>query len=568
MRSKSLLKNIHEFRQLLWLFLVAAVSTVLLENLYLFGPYFSRVMGVAEYLSWHTIFEFVSILVSFCVFILPYYTYRQNHRLRGILIANVFLVTGFIDTWHTLSFKGMPHFLIDNTTANRASTFWIIARLVGAIGITAVSFVRLNRRSGIDRKVFSAISVFFSLFVLIAVTYFPNGIPAMYDEAAGVTQIKKLLEYLVILFLCAAGVLYTRQYLKYRDHSNLLFAIAITASIFSELAFVRYNSVYDIYNYVGHAYKFISYFIVFRVAFINNVEKPYMTLHKAIEKLKKYAGNLNRLVADRTKELQQANGELNLLNRKLLEDLDYARDIQKAILPGKLPLDEHVSFEAGYYPAERVSGDFYNIFRLDDQRIGMYIGDVSGHGVPAAMLTVFLNQSIKTIRELDGNRSEVIRPSKVLENLYELFNKVNFKDEVYILILYAVYDVKAGELAFSSAGMNVRPIIIRKNGDWSEIDTTGLPICRLMSISPADYSDRTIKLAGGDRVFFYTDGLAELKDDSTGEAFTPERLKELLTGDKGGGRSGSRDELDRKIRSITEKSELNDDVTFFTMYVN
>jgi sigma-B regulation protein RsbU (phosphoserine phosphatase) len=344
---------------------------------------------------------------------------------------------GIIDTFHTLSFKGMPYFLIYNNTANRATTFWIIARLIGAMGLSLVSLIDINKQSKIDRRIFTGFSVTISLIILIIVTYFPQLLPAMYIEGAGVTQLKKIFEYIIIVLLFVAGTMFLKQYLKRQNNQGLVAVIAVTTSIFSELAFVYYSSVYDIYNYLGHVYKFISYFLVFIIAFIYYIEKPYIELLDAKNKLKGYAGNLNRLVAERTEELRHTN-------EKMLKDLEYARDIQKAMLPDKLPNNDQVTFEAKYYPAEKVSGDFYNIFRLDDNRIGMYISDVCGHGVRAAMLTVFLNQSIKTIKESEGSL-EVIRPSKVLENLYE-YNKVNFEDDQYILVLYAIYKLKQKSL--------------------------------------------------------------------------------------------------------------------------
>ncbi|HEY9063066.1 MAG TPA: MASE3 domain-containing protein [Pseudobacteroides sp.] len=555
---KKIIKYIFNYNQLIWLFAVIIFSAILFEKMFLLAPLFNKTIGVSSYLSWHTIFEFISILVSFCVFILSYYAYRQNRRLRGIFIANVFLIMGIIDIFHTLSFKGMPYFLIENSNANRATTYWIIARLIGAIGITVGSFIKINKKSRINRKVFLVISIAFSLSIVVVVTYLPHALPAMYIEGIGVTKIKKVLEYITIICLCFAGIMFLHQYLRRKDNSNLMFAIAITTSIFSELAFIRYNSVYDIHNYIGHVYKFISYFIVFRIAFINNIEKPYLALYKAKNKIKAYAGNLNKLVDERTKELYH-------MNQKLLEDLECARDIQKAILPQSLPNNEKVNFKAVYYPAERVSGDFYNIFRLDDHRIGMYIGDVSGHGVSAAMLTIFLNQSIKTTKELDGNRFDVIHPSKVLENLYELYNKVNFKDEVYILLLYAIYNIKTMELQYSSAGMNVQPLIVKNNGEILEMDINGLPICNLIDICPAEYLDKTIKLENGDKVFFYTDGLIELNNKSTGDSFTKDHLQKMLAD------CGSRDickEVEKNIKGICSNGGQKDDVTFFVMEVN
>ena len=83
--------------------------------------------------------------------------------------------------------------------------------------------------------------------------------------------------------------------------------------------------------------------------------------------------------------------------------------------PKNLPNNERVTFDARYYPAERVSGDFYNIFRLDENRIGLYIGRCFRARCPRrAMLTVFLNQSIEATKELEGGGRKILKPSRVL----------------------------------------------------------------------------------------------------------------------------------------------------------
>ena len=194
------------------------------------------------------------------------------------------------------------------------------------MGISLGSLIKVNQRSNINRNVFLAISIAFSVSILIIVTYFPNVFPPMYVEGIGITPTKVALEYVVIGFLALGGIMYFQQYVRGKDYSNFLFTVALTISIFSELAFVQYDSVYDIYNYVGHAYKIIAYFIIFRIAFINNIERPYRALYDARDKLREYSGDLNRRVFERTKEL-------NLLNKKLLDDLEYAREVQNAILP-------------------------------------------------------------------------------------------------------------------------------------------------------------------------------------------------------------------------------------------
>lgn len=546
--------------KLVMLGMLIICSSVFFESLYILDPFFNKIMSVSAYLSWHTIFEFMSILVSFCIFILYYYSYRQKPILKGIIIANVFLIMGLIDTYHTLSFKGMPYFFIENATANRATTFWIIARLIGAIGITIGGLIKSDKISKIDRRIYLILSVGISVAIMILVTYYPGIIPVMFIEGKGVTPVKKYLEYIIVFFLFFAGCTFLYKYIKKKDGSNYLFSIAITTSIFSELAFVRYISVYDIYNYIGHIYKIISYYIIFRIAFISSIEKPYLELYKAKKKLKEYAGNLNKLVDERTKELNQ-------INQKLLEDLEYAKDIQKAMLPDLLPDSKEVRFDARYYPAEMVSGDFYNIFKLDEDTIGMYIGDVSGHGVPAAMLTVFLNQSIKTTREISENQREIINSSTVLDNLYETYNKVNFKNEMYILVLYAIYNIETKELTYSSAGLNVQPLIIR-NKEIKELEIRGLPICNLIDICSGDYKEWTLQLYKKDKVFFYTDGLTQLKNNRTGEVFDENYLKGLLLKycDEDIGEINQK--IEETIKSFTKDNDLGDDITFFILEAN
>jgi len=105
----------------------------------------------------------------------------------------------------------------------------------------------------------------------------------------------------------------------------LLLCVSLEITIFSETAFVLYFSVYDIYNYLGHVYKFIAFFIIFRAIFINDIQEPYRKLSKAKEKLRNHAENLDMMIRERTRELEN-------LNQKLMQDLKYARDIQKSFL--------------------------------------------------------------------------------------------------------------------------------------------------------------------------------------------------------------------------------------------
>ncbi|HHW47769.1 MAG TPA: SpoIIE family protein phosphatase [Clostridiaceae bacterium] len=536
---------------------VTIFSILLFKFAYLFEDNFYRIMDVATYLTWHNIFEFTGILVCFAVFVVSYFTYEQTQNLRRVFLGCVFLAVGMVEMFHTLSFKGMPDFFVPNKCANRATTFWILSRILLALGLLISECIPAEKKSVINRRVFMLPAVALSLLILVVATYFPHLLPPMYIEGKGLTQTKIVLEYVVIFLLIASTVLLIREYKKNRDSLQILFCSALILIIFSELAFVSYFLVYDIYNYLGHIYKFISYFIIFKVIFVENVQKPYIELKEAQDELRDYADNLDKIVEQRT-------GELKQVNRRLLEDLEYARDIQLAMLPSRLPEIREVSFTARYFPAEHVGGDFYDIFRIDNENIGLYIGDVSGHGVPAAMLTVFAKQSIKSVNENCTGKKELLNPSLVLGRVYESFNNTNFKDEVYIVLLFGIYNIKKKEFTYSSAGINASPFVIRSSGEIDELAVTGFPICKFRDYYYAVYEDRSIKLNPGDRVLFYTDGMIEAENKQR-VSFSEKRLKEILKQNRDLDGLKLSEAIERHIFEFVDPDKLKDDITFFIM---
>lgn len=556
---------IYRNKSYILLAVIALFSYFLFKVAYMFQQRFHEFMDVATYLAWHNLFEFTAILVSLAVFLVAYYTYGQTKNLRFMFLGSVFLAIGMVDTFHTLSFKGMPAFFIDNDDANRATTFWIIARLLGGLGFLISGLIPVDAKSHIKKWIFVVPAALFSFATFIFVSYFPRLLPAMYIEGKGLTVEKIILEYVIVILLAVTIILFMVEYRKTKDYLMILFSCALILSIFSEFAFISYNKVYDIYNYLGHVYKFIAYFIILRITFTNNVQKPYVELSKAQDALKDYAENLDKLVDQRTVQLREMNRQLKAVNLKLLNDIEYARDIQKAMLPTKLPSEKEVFFSARYFPAERVSGDFYNVFKLDQEHIGFYIGDVSGHGVPAAMLTIFINQSIKEKKDRYGN-NYVIAPSEVLKHSYEAFNNTNFKNEVYIVLLYAVYNFKTRELTYASAGLNVMPLITDTSGRVTGLPIRGFPICKFAEFHTAEYEDKTIVLNQGDKVLFYTDGLIEA-ENTCREQFSEERLKYILK--MNGAVTGIQmiSGIEKGIFDFIDVSKLKDDITFFVMEV-
>lgn len=216
----------------------------------------------------------------------------------------------------------------------------------------------------------------------------------------------------------------------------------------------------------------------------------------------------------RLKEMQQKIIEQNT---KLENDLDMAKRLQCSLLPKHFH-EKRIDFSYIYKPCESLGGDFFDIFKIDDDNIGIYIADVSGHGVSASMLTVFLRSAIN---------KKTLSPSLSLRELYEEYNRNSFSHNLYITVFYAVINLKKKQITYSNAGHNVLPIVFGKSR-FEPLKSSGVPISDWMK--KPEYSDKSMNLQIGDRIFFYTDGIVEIRGKGTGQ-FGEERLFKLLSND-------------------------------------
>lgn len=235
-------------------------------------------------------------------------------------------------------------------------------------------------------------------------------------------------------------------------------------------------------------------------------------------------------------------------NRKLQRDVESAKLLQSRLLPNNFK-HNGINFSYTYLPCDNLGGDFIDIFSIDDDHIGLYIADVSGHGLPASMLTVFLYSTIDKTS---------LSPSHALSNLFTEFAKNSFKEDYYITVFYAILNLKTKTLTFSNAGHNVCPIAFSK--DKLEIlRSPGFPISNWAD-SPG-YTDRKLCLEKGDRIFFYTDGIVEIRNTKD-QQFGEERLLDILSNNKG----TPKEVLDILLKSFktftgSQKTTFCDDIT-------
>jgi sigma-B regulation protein RsbU (phosphoserine phosphatase) len=195
-------------------------------------------------------------------------------------------------------------------------------------------------------------------------------------------------------------------------------------------------------------------------------------------------------------------------------ELEVARTIQKSILPENVPQVPGLDIAVRYEPMTAVAGDFYDFVRLDDSRLGVLVADVSGHGVPAALIASMLKMAFAS------HTADADDPARLLTKLNAaMCGKFSAH---FVTATYALIDTTRGTLTFSGAAHP--PILRQRNGTTEELVENGL---MLGAFPFAQYTNASAPLARGDSLLFYTDGLVEATN-ARQEEFGPERLKIAL----------------------------------------
>lgn len=243
-----------------------------------------------------------------------------------------------------------------------------------------------------------------------------------------------------------------------------------------------------------------------------------------------------------------------LIEKKRLEgQLEVARQVQLELLPAKDPQLEGFDISAYNYPTEEVSGDYYDWVRIFDDQIGLVIADVSGKGVPAALLMAFLRASLRAATHI--GYSPHISMAKVNYLLWESIERNQF-----ITAFYGILDVTNKTLTYTNAGHNP-PILIDKDGDYRFIEKGSLP---LGMFRDTRYHEYYLTTEPGDILLLYTDGVTEA-NNSQGEEFGRSRLAEAVKVNRHLGARELIAEVHKVVIDWTDGLGATDDVTFFVI---
>ncbi len=233
------------------------------------------------------------------------------------------------------------------------------------------------------------------------------------------------------------------------------------------------------------------------------------------------------------RELEDKNRTLLAAKERMEQDLAAAAKMQQALLPAQLPESSAAKFAWSFRPCEASAGDNLNVFRLDDDQIGFYVADVSGHGVAAALLSVTIHQILSPHRSehslvvqpdrCDASKCVVNSPQRVVSELNRRFPMEEFNGK-YFTIVYGVLNTKTCELSYVSAG-HPPIILISKTGHCRLLENTCVPVGWNKDLPTVE---KTLRMNPGDRLCIYSDGITDAENGQN-EEFGDARLLESLT---------------------------------------
>ncbi len=248
----------------------------------------------------------------------------------------------------------------------------------------------------------------------------------------------------------------------------------------------------------------------------SRLEAPASEIMARLETMLQRQEVVERLSAEMTLARRLQGGATGEMNR-LHEELELAATVQREFLPRELPQVGGLEVAALFRPSSYVSGDIYNVEQLDDTHVGFFIADATGHGVPAALMTVLISRSL-SFRRRESDGGGFLRPAQAIERLNRDLVSRSGGHQRFATAVCGIIDVSTNKLILASAGHP--PPLIVSDGEAREVKTSG----SLLGVFPDEsYEDTAIRLREGERLLVYSDGF-ELAFPSEGQDISERRL--------------------------------------------
>ena len=238
-------------------------------------------------------------------------------------------------------------------------------------------------------------------------------------------------------------------------------------------------------------------------------------------------------------------------------ELEVATEVQQSVLPPNRSTSDTHDIQALMIPAREIGGDFYNFFSLDETTVGLVIADVSGKGIPAALFTMVTQMLLK------NTAKNFMSPARCLSDVNELLAENNDAC-VFVTVFYGLLDLRDGTFRYCNGGHNP-PRLMRSDAGIEELPTTGNVV---LGVFPGhDYVDTEVRLAPGDSLFLYTDGITEAQN-AHNEEFGEERLDAALASLKQAGTHDVTNGVVEAVHRFVDGAPQSDDITCITLHFN
>jgi sigma-B regulation protein RsbU (phosphoserine phosphatase) len=221
-------------------------------------------------------------------------------------------------------------------------------------------------------------------------------------------------------------------------------------------------------------------------------------LEQQIDFLQRQIHSLNAEI----EALRHRDETVKFYMHRLDEEMRLAARLQQDFLPKGLPQVGQVHFHALFRPAGYVSGDLYDVMRLDEKHVGFYMADAVGHGMPAALLTMFIKNALVT-KEINANGYRLLQPGETMQRLNAALVDQNLSYATFATAIYGMINIETLELSLSRGG-HPNPIILRADGSTERLEADG----SLLGIFGEEtFTTAHAKLEIGDRLMIFSDGI-------------------------------------------------------------
>ena len=242
-----------------------------------------------------------------------------------------------------------------------------------------------------------------------------------------------------------------------------------------------------------------------------------------------------------------------VVRERLETEVQLARQIQQTFIPETLPQFENWELAARWKTARQVGGDFYDVFDLPNNRLGLFIADVADKGVPAALFMALTRTLVRAaVTELES-------PAEAMKRVNDLLIP-DTKQGMFVTAVYAVLDMENNELTYVNAGHNP-PLWIKCDGNVERLTRTGVA---LGAAEEVKFEQRVIPLESSDSILLYTDGLTE-SFNLEGEFYGEARLLEALKAEYCSSASSLLDAVENSLLNFVQDMPPADDLTMLVL---